>query len=128
MTEKQWETITHFKASEFQNPNEMSYKLILLLDSLRHLIQRPINITSSFRTSTRHVSVDHNVTHRPGTSTHNLGEAVDISCTNSLHRYTLVSAALRTGFLRIGIYDAHIHLDLGSDFHEPMALWIGISQ
>lgn len=48
---------------------------------------------------------------RSGKSSHCLGKAVDISCSDSKRRYIILTALLLTGFNRIGIGKTFIHVD-----------------
>jgi len=54
------------------------------------------------------------------TSSHMLGVAVDIKCSNSTDRMTIVEALLTSGFNRIGIADRFIHADV--DEEKPQNL------
>ena len=50
-------------------------------------------------------------------SSHLLGHAADISCTNSSQRHKIIKALLKVGFNRIGIADTFIHVD--NDPNKP---------
>lgn len=115
MTAERWKTIRHFTADDFTHPSEMSYRLLLELDALRTILRRPLHISSSTRKD------DPN-------STHFTSRAVDIVCRDSSSRFAIVQAAFRVGFLRIGVYDHHIHLDIGAPGKPSPVLWIGVSK
>ncbi len=58
--------------------------------------------------------------------THGLGLAVGIRCDSSRPRFRIISALIRVGFRRIGIYDKHIHCDV-SLARDQEVLWRGES-
>lgn len=60
-------------------------------------------------------------------SAHGLGLAVGIRCSTSRPRFRIVSALIRVGFRRIGIYDQHIHADV-SLARDQEVLWRGESR
>lgn len=96
----------------------------LLLDLLVILsvnIDMPLKITSSFRSP----ELNRTCGGSP-TSSHLKGLAVDIVCTESSTRYKIINAAISLNFVRIGVYDKHIHLDI--DHSKPVALWLGKSK
>lgn len=57
---------------------------------------------------------------------HGKGKAVDIKCHHSGERFRIVRALLKAGFMRIGIYDRHIHADRCRD-RQQKVLWMGAS-
>jgi zinc D-Ala-D-Ala carboxypeptidase len=75
----------------------------------------PFRITSGFR---------------PGDPlTHGEGLAVDIACADSATRFRIVSSLLDAGFTRLGIYDHHIHADVGQAPRFPQrVIWWGTSR
>lgn len=64
---------------------------------------------------------------RDGSSSHCLGKAVDIHCTNNKHRYHIIKFALQKGINRIGIYKTFIHLDTAiyMDGKSTHIIWYG---
>ncbi len=56
---------------------------------------------------------------------HGERRAVDIACTDSGHRFTFLGALLRAGFVRIGVYTAHIHVDVCGNGFPQEVLWLG---
>ena len=44
-------------------------------------------------------------------SSHLLGYAADIACTNSVLRHKILTSLIKVGFNRIGIADTFIHVD-----------------
>ena len=84
-----------------------------LLEMLEEL-NLPILITSARRNGT-------------GTSSHNIGLAVDIRVDSGRQRFNLIQAAVIAGFTRIGIYDKHIHLDIDENKDQDVS-WLGKSR
>lgn len=115
MTDKQWKTLRHFKRSEFQDPASMSYPLLVKLDNARSIAGVPFHITSSTRPA-------------PGTSSHITGEAVDISLPNPHHGYAIIKSLFLAGFLRIIVYDRHVHVDVDLAKSHPLFLSGGKSK
>lgn len=117
MTPSQWSQLRYFKPDEFNRPDLMSFDLLRMLDKARHLAGLPFIITSSYRDD-------------PGTSAmseHREGRAVDIRVKYEWERFLIVKACLDAGFLRIGVYDRHIHVDV-SVWKAPKSLWVGVSK
>ena len=96
-------------------------ELVSKLDSARHVAGIPFVITSGKRTlnsNTDSGGVED--------SSHLSGLAVDLRASASGDRYLIVSALLRAGFKRIGVYNKHVHCDL--DLAKPQnVMWIGES-
>ncbi len=120
-----WIHARYFKPSEVQNPEIMSATLLSMLEDLRRNYGHPIIITGSWRALDGQVHRD---------SAHQVNEAgvwegVDLRCSNSLDRYSLKKAAYEVGFVRIGTYDRHLHLDVatGPRFIQNVE-WIGVSK
>lgn len=63
--------------------------------------------------------------YRPGDLlAHGDGDAVDIACDASSNRFLIVSALIKAGFKRIGVYPRHVHADLSVRLPFPV-LFIG---
>lgn len=114
ITATQWETIRHFSPQEFTAPEYMSYQLLVRLDSARQYAGIPFRINSSFRA----------IRNPSDPQSHFLGLAVDISCRYSHQRYVMLEALRKAGFNRIGIYPAHIHVDVHRDYPQEV-IWLG---
>lgn len=106
----------YFTYTEFDSPDEvgsgkkMNPKLLIMLDMVRDKFDKPLHITSGYRT------VEHNA--RVGgteNSSHLKGLAVDIACNSSVDRYHLINCLLDVGFKRIGIANSFIHVDIDKD-------------
>ncbi len=113
-----WDQIEYFQPSEFNYPDEMDTVLLLGLDEVRREAGVPIYISSDYR---------------PGDSgAHGEGKAVDIvddlthDAITSAWRFKIVRAAFLKGFTRIGVYDAHVHLDVSYLLPQGQ-LWTGTS-
>jgi len=82
---------------------------LALLEEMRVLAGIPITPSSWTRCEKHNADVG-----GTDTSSHLRGIATDIVAISSLGRYTLLSAALRAGFRRIGIGKNFIHVDCDS--------------
>lgn len=114
----------NFNSSEFDSPDvkfsglEMDHVFIAKLQKLRNQVNFPIIITSGFRTHEHNIKVNGSVN-----SSHLRGFAADISCDTSYHRFRILKAAFKVGFLRVGIGKDFIHLD--NDPNKPSRLtWL----
>ena len=102
------------------NIDKMDPKLLGMLDALRKEYGFPIIINSSYR------SLDHPIEaakEKPGE--HAYGAAVDIKCIGGEATLRLVKAALKVGFLRIGVSRKNnfVHLGIGYPDAPKMTLW-----
>lgn len=96
-------------------------RLIDMLDRARGIAKVPFIITSGLR------SVEENAgAGGVSDSSHLRGLAVDLRCQESRARYFMISALLAAGFTRIGLYSAHLHVDIDSTL-PPMVAWVGVS-
>jgi zinc D-Ala-D-Ala carboxypeptidase len=102
------------------NMDKMDSKLLGMLDALRAEYGFPIQLTSSYR------SPDHPIEaakREPGEHAH--GCAVDIVCIGGEATLRLVKAALKIGFLRIGVSRKKnfVHLGIGYSGAPKMTMW-----
>lgn len=88
------------------------------LDKARGLAGVPFIITSGLRTFEENQSIPGAVSD----SSHLFGLGVDLKCDLSFTRFVMVKALLDAGFVRIGIYKAHIHAD-DSKTLPPNVMW-----
>jgi len=114
-----WDSLEWFKREEFKHPDEMDHILLLGLDQVREEADVAMYVTSDYR---------------PGDPrSHGEGKAVDVSDNlngepvSGAWRFKVVGAALRCGFVRVGVYDRHIHLDISLRLPQEV-LWSGISE
>ena len=102
----------YFKTSDFTckcgcGKNNISTGLTALLDELREKIDTPIIINSGCRCVSHNKAVGGKMN-----SAHVDGLAVDIKVNNSPMRFKIISTACKLGFVRIGIGETFIHLDI----------------
>ena len=110
-----------FNYTEFDSPDElgsgkqMSEKILDMLDLAREKFDKPIKITSGFRTEAYNKDLKARGYKASSKSSHLKGLAVDIHCNNSKDRFELVDILLDVGFNRIGIANTFIHADIDED-------------
>ena len=108
--------LKYFNYSEFDSPDVqgsgqlMDKSLLEMLDEVRDKFDKPMYITSGYRTEKHNTKVG-------GTpnSSHLRGLAVDIACSSSVDRYHLINCLLDVGFKRIGIANSFIHVDIDKE-------------
>ena len=110
-----------FNYTEFDSPDElgsgkqMSEKILDMLDLAREKFDKPIKITSGFRTKAYNQDLKARGYKASSKSSHLKGLAVDIQCNNSKDRFEIVDILLDVGFNRIGIANTFIHADIDED-------------
>ena len=108
----------YFNYTEFDSPDElgsgkqMSEKILDMLDLAREKFDKPIKITSGFRTEAYNQDLKARGYKASSKSSHLKGLAVDIHCNNSKDRFELVDILLDVGFNRIGIANTFIPADI----------------
>ncbi len=111
----------YFNYTEFDSPDElgsgkqMSEEILEMLDLARAKFDKPIKITSGFRTEAYNKDLKARGYKASSKSSHLKGLAVDIHCNNSKDRFELVDILLDVGFNRIGIANTFIHADIDED-------------
>ena len=111
----------YFNYTEFDSPDElgsgknMSPKILEMLDLAREKYDKPIKITSGYRTQAYNENLKARGYKASKNSSHLKGLAVDIHCNNSKDRFELVDILLDVGFKRIGIANTFIHADIDED-------------
>ena len=111
----------YFNYTEFDSPDElgsgqnMSPKILEMLDQAREKYDKPIKITSGYRTQAYNEYLKARGYKASKNSSHLKGLAVDIHCNNSKDRFELVDILLDVGFNRIGIANTFIHADIDED-------------
>jgi zinc D-Ala-D-Ala carboxypeptidase len=113
----------YFKIEEFASPddptsgNMMDSLLLDKLDLARDICGFPLIINSGYR------SIEHNKkVGGVANSSHLLGLAVDIHCTDSRKRFMLLDALLVAGFDRVGLAATYIHVDVDPE-KKPCVIW-----
>ena len=113
----------YFTYEEFDSPDVqgsgqmMSKDLILILDSVRAELGKPIDINSGYRTP----AYNEKVGGKPNSS-HLKGLAADIACKDSKYRFELVRELMEHGIDRIGIVNTFIHIDI-DDSKSSDVIW-----
>ena len=127
MTPIDWDKIEYFEPEEFQHPELLRREMIEKLDELRFLVGFPLKITSSYRTPEHNESVGgvkdsaHLVDPVDGKYS-----GIDISTgpIGAAGVFQLVRQCYAVGFSRIGVYSAHIHLDIEHRLPQQV-MWVG---
>lgn len=112
----------YFNYSEFDSPDVqgsgqmMDKTLLEMLDDVRDKFDKPIHITSGYRTPQHNEAVG-----GVKNSSHLKGLAIDLSDNNkglpisSKNRFDLINCLLDVGFSRIGVAKTFIHADTDPD-------------
>tara|TARA_R100001086_G_scaffold200132_1_gene116424 strand:- start:1340 stop:1702 length:363 start_codon:yes stop_codon:yes gene_type:complete len=107
--------LRYFEYSEFDSPDlpgsgKMYMDLVFLeiLDQVRFMFCEPIYINSGYRTKKHNDSLPNS----SPDSSHLKGLAVDIKCTNSRDRYTLINLFITHKVTRFGISKNFLHVDM----------------
>jgi len=118
---------TFFKEYELKCPccgeNETSDRMYMMLDKLRGEYGKPLFVDSGYRCPKHNKKIK-----GAPNSAHMTGEAADIRVTGAIRRRKLVDIAVKLGFNGIGIYDKHIHVDIGEREHGKKVMWSGKSK
>ena len=105
----------YFSLDEFDSPDLpgsgelMDPFFLKLLDKARGFAKTSFYITSGYRTKKQNKKAG-----GVSDSAHRYGLACDIACSNSEQRFKILEALLHVGFVRIGIHQSFIHVDLSS--------------
>ena len=108
--------MNNFKLYEFDSPDVkgsgtlMDETFLSMIDEARTIANIPFKINSGFRTEKHNKKVK-----GISGSSHTMGFAADIKCTDSNSRFIILNALITVGFNRIGIYKTFIHCDIDND-------------
>ena len=119
-----WHELKFFSRDEFNYPDEMDEQFLRQLDVARKFAKVPFVINNDFRTPEDNERIG-GVENSP----HLTGKAVDIEAIGGNMRFEIVMGLRAAGFLRMGVYDRHIHADAcGPETHPQNQLWPGKSK
>ncbi len=108
----------HFSIDEFKCPccggNKIEPDFVDLLDKIRARAGVPFKITSGYRCPTYNTTLG-------GGPEHPKGQAADIACPSSLHRWKMLEAAFHYGVRRIGVGKDFVHLGKEYTLPNPVA-------
>ena len=91
--------LKYFKYEEFKSPdlpdsgNLMDATFLAMLDSAREIAGIPFKINSAYRSESHNRKVG-----GKSTSSHLVGKAVDLHCTDSRSRWIIITALQKAGF------------------------------
>ena len=116
--------LRHFTLEEFDSPDYpgsgeiyMDREFIDCLDEAGDIAGVQFKINSGSRTPTHNRKVGGLTT-----SSHLIGRAADIHCTNTNKRLKIIEALSMVGFQRFGIAKTFIHVD--NDDQKKQAIWL----
>jgi uncharacterized protein YcbK (DUF882 family) len=104
----------HFSDEEVKN---LDPRLVELLDFARESAGIPFVITEGYAVGGSHV----------GNTAHQRGKAVDIRARDGVSRFKILTALLSVGFVRLGVYNHHIHADIDATLPQNV-IWCGVSK
>lgn len=107
-----------FKWFKEEEVKGLQIQFVMFLDMARDEAKIPFVLTSGFRTKEQNDAVG-----GAENSAHLRGVAVDIRCHTDQNRYKVISALLKVGLNRIGIYDDHIHVDADATLGQSV-IWL----
>lgn len=120
--------LKYFTFEEFDSPDlpgsgekYMDREFLQMLDEARGLCGLQFKITSGYRSKNHNLKVG-----GVSSSSHLVGRACDLVCTNTNKRYKIIAALLEAGFTRIGVAKTFIHVDNDDFDHgglKPDAIW-----
>jgi len=116
--------LKYFTFEEFDSPDApgsgekyMDREFLECLDEARDIAGVQFKINSGYRTPTHNAKVG-----GVSTSSHLIGRAADIHCTNTGKRLKIIEALSMVGFQRFGIAKTFIHVD--NDDQKKPAIWL----
>tara|TARA_R110000744_G_scaffold363043_1_gene471228 strand:+ start:1880 stop:2269 length:390 start_codon:yes stop_codon:yes gene_type:complete len=126
--------LEYFKISEFDcnccgansGKENMDIEFLEMLDCARSYAGIPFHISSGFRCKNKNQDLINKGHAASKTSSHLIGRAADIVCTNSKNRALMVGSLLEAGFMRIGISgkNGFIHVDNDIENKSFPVIWL----
>ena len=119
----------YFTYTEFDSPDEvgsgkkMHPDILEMLDQARDKYDKPMRITSGYRTKEYNESLSARGYKASPNSSHLKGLAADLKCENSTDRFKLYDILREVGFNRIGVAKTFIHVDIDKD-KSPKVFWV----
>ena len=94
--------------------DRISLVLVDMLQKVRNVLGRPININSGVRCAFHNKGEggSEDSDHLPDAIKFGVGEGADLKCDNSGDRFELVKALYDVGFKRIGVADKFVHVGI----------------
>lgn len=111
-----WSKLKNFEREEFDSPDnegsgdQMDKDFLKRLQKARSFAKTEFIISSGFRTPEHNEQVE-----GVKDSAHLKGLAADIRYNWSSERFKIITALLRAGFNRIGIYNQYVHVDFDQE-------------
>ena len=116
--------LKYFTFEEFDSPDSpgsgekyMDREFMGCIDEARDIAGIQFKINSGYRTPAHNKKVG-----GVSTSSHTIGRAADIHCTDTKKRLKIIEALSMVGFQRFGIANTFIHVD--NDDQTPPAIWL----
>ena len=112
LLKNKYKVLNYFNLKEFDSPDSpgsgefMDKDFLNMLDTARDVAGIPFKINSGYRTILHNAEIG-----GVENSSHLIGKAADISCTESRQRFVILAALIAAGFTRIGIGKTFIHCD-----------------
>lgn len=118
-----WSTVRYFTKEEMAcscgcGRADMDPDFMAMLDELREQLGRPLTITSAFRCRNHLEEIKKAL---PGA--HSAGYAADIAVSGGSERFQVMQAAIKMGFVGIGVARGFVHVDLNHPHAVRPAAW-----
>lgn len=116
--------VNYFKKEEFKckccGKVLVSDELLHRLNMARDIYGKPMVVESGYRCEAHNAEVG-----GVAGSAHTSGEAADIRCYGVFDRYNMINAFYNASFIRIGIAESFIHVDVSTNpAHPQNVVWL----